>query len=605
MRHFILSLLLTLASAAVVSAQSDYYYYDSDGTPIYLDVFDSLVAVRFDPSHGGTAQSFSIEQPMLVDDVEFEFIGNRTHIFRIEPGISLAQAMFGLRLQQDVAMVNPVAYNRYGGRWKMNNQLLVTYNQSSAQYEIDTLEISFGVSRVEVIDDSLRMVVLDYNQTTPFDITKIARDYFNTGLCLAVEPVITFAAYPASNDPYYSLQYQLDNVGQEGGTVDADIDWSESDLYQGPSMTYPVVALIDGGFEQIHEDLPTPWYTWPYDATGELVDQTPPDNDPWNECTGSDPTCWHGTAVLGVLKAATGNAIGLAGTENRPFVMPIKIIDAHNNTNARAIGRGLTWARQPHGGVSARIVCVTWLFPGYVSPSINNVLKSCYDAGKAVVVAAGNDGEVDYPANSPYVLAVGMSDRNDARADNSGAGPALDILAPGKNVWTLDLMGAAGLSPFAVNCDGNPNYMCNQTGTSFAAPLVASIIAKMYITNPWFMGPQQQPQSAEYIYEIIRHSADRELYGGGDGRVNDLVGWGRVNADKAVLIVKRGDANNDGQVNISDAITILNFIFNSGEGPQPQLGTGEVNCTGNLNISDAVYLIDYIFAGGAPPMPCL
>ncbi len=232
MKYVYLVLALLALSLTSVSAQSDFYYYNLDGSPINLNVFDSLVAVRFDPSHREDARAFALEQSLLVDNSDFEFVGNRTHIFRIEPGYSLAQAMSELRSQENVTMVNPVAHNRYGDRWKMSNQLLVTYLQSTDQAQIDSLELVFGLDRAEVLDEKLKAFVLDYNMKTQSDITKIARDYFNTGLCLAVEPAMSFVAYPASLDPYHEFQYQLDNVGVEGGTVDADVDWSESNLHQ-------------------------------------------------------------------------------------------------------------------------------------------------------------------------------------------------------------------------------------------------------------------------------------------------------------------------------------------------------------------------------------
>ncbi len=356
---------------------------------------------------------------------------------------------------------------------------------------------------------------------------------------------------------------------------------------------------------KVHQkNSPENWSVWSYDAAGETVALNIPDNDPSIECTGTDIQCWHGTAVLGVLKATTDNNIGIAGVEDRPFVMPIKIIDADKNTSGAAIFRGFTWARN---NGNARVICLTWNFPDYVSPSLDNLIKNCYDVGIGVVVSAGNDTTIDYPANSPYVLSVGMTDRNDNYVTGSGAGPELDVVAPGKDVWTLDLMGSDGLNPADIDhsCDNNLNLACTVTGTSFAAPLVAGIIAKMYIANPWFNGQAAVQGNAELVYEIVRHSADREPYGGGDGRVNDLVGWGRVNADHAVAIVKRGDTNNDGQLNVSDAVFIIAHIFGGGPTPQPNPIVGDANCSGGLSISDAVFIIAYIFGGGADPRSCL
>jgi hypothetical protein len=62
-----------------------------------------------------------------------------------------------------------------------------------------------------------------------------------------------------------------------------------------------------------------------------------------------------------------------------------------------------------------------------------------------------------------------------------------------------------------------------------------------------------------------------------------------------------GDANGDAAVNISDAVSLIAYIFAGGPAPSPLLA-GDANCDSAVNISDAVYLIAYIFAGG--PAPC-
>jgi hypothetical protein len=64
-----------------------------------------------------------------------------------------------------------------------------------------------------------------------------------------------------------------------------------------------------------------------------------------------------------------------------------------------------------------------------------------------------------------------------------------------------------------------------------------------------------------------------------------------------------GDANSDGNVNVSDAVHIINFIFIGGDPPDP-MDNGNVNCDGSVNISDAVWIINYVFIGGAEPCDC-
>lgn len=596
---------LVLALSVIATAQPQFYYYGLEGEIIAIDPIDTLVAIRFAEIPTGGAQAFAYEQAMLADDDDFKFIGNRTFVFRIEPGIPLTTVMSFLLLDDEVAMINPVGHNRLGEPWWMNNRLLVTYKQTPTLAELDSLEAAFGVTRVEVIDDSVRVVVLEYNEATDLDITRVARFYYNTGYCLAVEPVIATRGYGASNDPFFHHQWQLENVGQEGGTIDADIDWEESRRFRSANYSKPIVAMIDAGFQLSHEDMASLANIWPYDAIGRYFYNPSPDNDPTNDCNGSEEHCWHGTTVLGILKAHTNNALGIAGGDDSARVMPIKIVDAGGVSDMPALARALYWARLNHAGASPQVISITWVFADMSSPTVDNYLKILYNGGRPIVAATGNRGDVEYPANSPYVLAVGMSDRNDALVSGSGVGSEVDVIGPGKDVWSLDLMGEAGLSTSVNNCGGNANYACHLTGTSFSAPLVAGIIARMLSANPFFMGPQQNPQSAEVIYDVIRRSADRAPYGAsGYQRVNDYVGWGRVNANKAVLAVKHGDANNDGQRNVTDAVYIINYIFGGGPIPVPEQLTGDTDCSGQVSISDAVYIINYVFAGGPAPGVC-
>jgi hypothetical protein len=59
-----------------------------------------------------------------------------------------------------------------------------------------------------------------------------------------------------------------------------------------------------------------------------------------------------------------------------------------------------------------------------------------------------------------------------------------------------------------------------------------------------------------------------------------------------------GDANGDGQVNLADAVYIVNYLFIGG--PEP-LEAGDANCDGEVDLADAVYLVNYLFIGGPPP----
>ncbi len=62
-----------------------------------------------------------------------------------------------------------------------------------------------------------------------------------------------------------------------------------------------------------------------------------------------------------------------------------------------------------------------------------------------------------------------------------------------------------------------------------------------------------------------------------------------------------GDVDHNGKISITDAVFIVNYIFDGGQAPEPLIA-GDVDCNQQVTIGDAVYLIGYIFAGG--PAPC-
>ncbi|MEN8006876.1 MAG: dockerin type I domain-containing protein [Candidatus Krumholzibacteriota bacterium] len=68
--------------------------------------------------------------------------------------------------------------------------------------------------------------------------------------------------------------------------------------------------------------------------------------------------------------------------------------------------------------------------------------------------------------------------------------------------------------------------------------------------------------------------------------------------------VTPGDFNNDGQIDISDLVSIINFVCHDGPPPFP-LGNGDVNADCEINLDDAYYLVDYMFKGGPAPLDCV
>jgi len=70
--------------------------------------------------------------------------------------------------------------------------------------------------------------------------------------------------------------------------------------------------------------------------------------------------------------------------------------------------------------------------------------------------------------------------------------------------------------------------------------------------------------------------------------------------DYATTSYFHGDANNDGQITVSDVVYLIDYLFKGGPAPVP-IQSGDANCDGKVTIGDAVYLVNYLFKGGKPP----
>ncbi|MEM7264142.1 MAG: hypothetical protein AAF488_19305, partial [Planctomycetota bacterium] len=64
----------------------------------------------------------------------------------------------------------------------------------------------------------------------------------------------------------------------------------------------------------------------------------------------------------------------------------------------------------------------------------------------------------------------------------------------------------------------------------------------------------------------------------------------------------RGDANGDGDLNLSDPVFLLRFLFLGGTAPDC-LEAADVNDDAGVNLSDAITALNYLFLGGSPPPP--
>lgn len=298
---------------------------------------------------------------------------------------------------------------------------------------------------------------------------------------LAKHPHIQFAERDAlvapgvfvPNDPKYSSAWHLPKIGTPSA-------W---DISQGAGVT---VAILDSGVDPTHPD---------------LVAQMVPG---WNSVDSSTNTAdifGHGTKVAGTVAAATHNSIGVAGVAGMASLMPIRV---SNRSDGYAywsdIARGLTWAAD-HGALVANIS-----YSASGSSTIKNAAQYLRNKGGLTVVAAGNDGNNPGFAENTAVISVAATQSNDTRASWSNFGDYVDISAPGVGIWTTQNGGTYGAP----------------SGTSFASPVTAGVVALIMSANPTL--------SPDDVEQILTGSADDLGTAGWD----QYYGEGRVNATRAV-----------------------------------------------------------------------
>jgi hypothetical protein len=88
------------------------------------------------------------------------------------------------------------------------------------------------------------------------------------------------------------------------------------------------------------------------------------------------------------------------------------------------------------------------------------------------------------------------------------------------------------------------------------------------------------------------------------GALCALLSLGAVLANPVVddprIVLRRGDANNDGVVNIADPTVINRFLFQGGAAPTC-MNQADANNDGRVDVSDSVFLFSFLFGGGSAP----
>jgi hypothetical protein len=303
------------------------------------------------------------------------------------------------------------------------------------------------------------------------------------------------AAIPP-DDTWFSAQWHLQNTGQSGGKVGADIDALSAWAIQSNSPDV-VVALLDTGIDYAHPEF-----------AGRLLqgyDFVDEDDD----ATATHP---HGIHVAGLLGAVGNNHFGVCGVAPGCRILPVRVLGPGIMGTIFDVAQGIDYcASQGADILSMSLVSGP-------SQLMQAALQSASEAGAILVAAAGNLGpgtaDANWPSASPWVLGIGATTKDDQRASFSATGTVVDFVAPGSEVITV-----------AASHDDSKHGF---SGTSASTPIASGIVALLLSYNPYLTQDQ--------VYALLQAGAEDQV----GNPLEDTPGWdpyyghGRLNAFRSL-----------------------------------------------------------------------
>ena len=288
--------------------------------------------------------------------------------------------------------------------------------------------------------------------------------------------------------------------------IKADVVQSSGDTGVGRK-----VVILDTGYNYNHLELSSS-----YLGGKDFVNN---DNDPLDDNG-------HGSHVAGIITAdgVSANAKGVApGTG----VIAGKVLDSSGSGFFSDVVAAIYWAIDGPDGISgtpddfqADAISLSlgtsppYTYKGFcdsVLPDLTNAIKYALSKGTLVVVAAGNSGSsgVSIPGCISYSTTVGAVDSTDKVASFSGRGNAVDISAPGVNIYSSWLG-----SSYAT-----------ASGTSMATPMITGTVALIKSAHPIYSVSQVQNALFKTAKDLGKSGKDTSY------------GYGRVDASASVNYV--------------------------------------------------------------------
>jgi serine protease len=291
------------------------------------------------------------------------------------------------------------------------------------------------------------------------------------------------------DDPGIPYLWNIENKGDNNGTIGADIDASKAWNITTGGLTIDrdsiVIAVIDYGFNLTHEDL-NYWKNYqeiPLNGIDDDGNGYIDDVNGWNSLTHSDslPAHFHGTHVCGIAGAKGNNGIGITGVNWNVKIMAVSYgstVNLESNTIAAyAYVKDQRQLYNASNGTKGAFVVSSNSSFGLNTGAATDHPMWCamYDSLGAVGVLSAaatknqyanidSVGDVPTSCTSNWLITVTNTNNNDELNSNAGYGSkTIDLAAPGTYIYSTLLGNGYG----------------TRTGTSMATPHVAGTVALM------------------------------------------------------------------------------------------------------------------------------
>jgi hypothetical protein len=512
------------------------YWNGPDWSPLRPDA--TRLGLRFAP---GTDQA-SIRS--LLADLQGLAPGQARDVVILEgqtvyvktaPGTSVATAFDlceRLREEDAVLSASPRLWDQEDPRY-LTEEILVRWEEGLSEATIAGW--TDGLTQTALLEYSSNPARV-YRVPSSTDPLEVANELATSAPVLFATP--DFQLYRVlladTNDTFYGDQWHLESTGQNGASVDADVDAEDAwDITRGDSSV--IIAVVDTGVELSHPDL-TPNLV-------QGIDVLEDDNDPSAEdYLFGLITENHSTAVCGVAAAAGNNNRGVTGVAQHCGIMPIRflsewiLIQPTTQDEADAFN----FARLN----GASVVNNSWGPSGAVSLPVSTriAIDDCNQSGRnglgmVIFFAAGNSGSNNNGngyATYDGVLCVSASTDHDLLASYSSFGAAVDVCAPsngGTNgITTTDRLGTTGYS--------SGDYTDAFGGTSSASPCAAGVMLQIFSANTSLTRGDAIAILQDTAVKIDQAGGNY----GADGHSNRY-GYGKVNAGAAVAAAAGGSGS--------------------------------------------------------------